>query len=198
MNQILITKFKSTKQEKFFKFLFILSVLVMFAIISFIAIYYYSANKKENLSRLLADNYKINQLYANSKTYDNSIFGMIKIPKIDISYVIFSELTEESLKISPCKVYGNFPNRKGNLCIAGHNYDNNLFFSNLKILNSNDKIYIYDSNNKEYIYTVFNIYQVKSDDLSPIFDYNKNEKILTLITCNNLNDNRIIVRAKQK
>ena len=41
-------------------------------------------------------------------------------------------------------------------------------------------------------------YEVKEDDLSPISNYNHNEKTLTLITCNNLNNNRFIIKAKQK
>lgn len=50
----------------------------------------------------------------------------------------------------------------------------------------------------KYIYFVYNIYEVKESDLSPIFDYEQNERTLTLVTCNNLNLNRIIVKAKQK
>ena len=83
----------------------------------------------------------------------------------------------------------------GNLCIAGHNYDNNSFFSKISILNINDEIYIYDNSNNKFTYYVSNIYEVKSDDFSPIYSYDKNSKLLTLITCNNLNNNRIIVKA---
>ena len=86
----------------------------------------------------------------------------------------------------------------GNLCIAGHNYDNNKFFSKISTLNINDEIFIYDNSNKKFTYFVSDIYEVKSDDLSPIYSYDKNTQQLTLITCNNLNNNRIIVRAKIK
>lgn len=50
----------------------------------------------------------------------------------------------------------------------------------------------------KYLYLVYNIYEVEESDLSPIFDYQENEKTLTLVTCNNLNSNRIILKAKQK
>lgn len=83
----------------------------------------------------------------------------------------------------------------GNLCIAGHNYDNNKFFSKIATLNINDEIFIYDNFNKKFTYLVSDIYEVKPDDLSPIYSYDKNTKQLTLITCNNLNNNRIIVKA---
>ena len=57
---------------------------------------------------------------------------MIEIPKIGIYYPIISEATDELLKISPCRIAGPMPNEDGNLCIAGHNYDNYKFFSKLK------------------------------------------------------------------
>lgn len=125
-------------------------------------------------------------------------FGIIQIPKIDLYYPVFSHLTEELLKSSPCKFYGDTPSVNGNICIAGHNYDNRLFFSKLSSLSSNDIIYIFDNNGFKYVYLVYNIYEVPSSDLSPVLNYEQNEKILTLVTCNNFNNNRIIVRAKQK
>ena len=125
-------------------------------------------------------------------------FGVIQIPKIDLYYPVFSNLTEELLKVSPCKFYGDTPNVNGNICIAGHNYDNRLFFSKISSLSSNDIIYIFDNNGFKYMYLIYNIYEVPSSDLSPVLNYEQNEKILTLVTCNNFNNNRIIVRAKQK
>lgn len=125
-------------------------------------------------------------------------FGIIQIPKIDLYYPVFSNLTEDLLKVSPCKFYGDTPNVNGNICIAGHNYDNRLFFSKISSLSSNDIIYIFDNNDVKYIYIVYTIYEVPSSDLSPVLNYDENEKTLTLVTCNNFNNNRIIVRAKQR
>lgn len=88
-----------------------------------------------------------------------------------------------------------FQEISGNLCIAGHNYDNDKFFSKLNELKKGDKINIYNENGKVYIYIVYDKYEVKSNDLSPIYDYDKNSKQLTLLTCNNFNKNRIIVKA---
>lgn len=89
------------------------------------------------------------------------------------------------------------PKTFGNICIAGHNYDNSLFFSNIKVLKQNDEIYIYDNFDNKYIYKVFANYEVEQNDLSPIFNYDKNAKELTLITCNNLNGKRIVIKAKR-
>lgn len=125
-------------------------------------------------------------------------FGIIQIPKIDLYYPVFSHLTEELLKTSPCKFYGDTLDKNGNVCIAGHNYDNSLFFSKISTLNKKDEIFIFDKNGKQYIYTVYEEYEVAPNDLSPILNYPENEKILTLVTCNNFNSNRIVLRAKQK
>ena len=49
--------------------------------------------------------------------------------------------------------------------------------------------------NNQFTYYVYDKYEVKEDDLSPISD-NKLFCELTLITCNNFNNNRLIIKAK--
>ena len=104
------------------------------------------------------------------------------------------------LKISPCRFYGDFPNNNNssmnkNLCIAGHNYNNKQFFSQIDKLEVNDKIIIVDNFNNEYNFSVIKNYEVKSNDLSPIYENSSNNYELTLVTCNNMNNNRIIIKA---
>ncbi len=206
MNQILCTKRKHRKNIKnFYKFQFILSLFLIIISIITIIVYIYSLNNKQKISNSLISNYNIYRLYSNqaneelnSTTDDNNLFGIIEIPKLNIYYPIFSKTTEELLKISPCKFYGDSLDSYENICIAGHNYNNSLFFSNINTLNFNDKIFIYNNIGKKYIYYVYNIYEVKPSDLSPILNFNKKSKELTLITCNNLNNNRIIVKSKQE
>lgn len=206
MNQILDTKLekskKDSKKRSWFKFQFTFSIL--FIVISITAGFFYfnHLKKKEDFSNNLITNYNIYKLYHMSENnYEqensNNLFGIIEIPKINLYYPIFSNLTEELLKISPCKFFGDTPNINGNICIAGHNYDNSLFFSKISTLLTNDEIFIYDTNDNKYVYLVYDIYEVDDSDLSPIFNYDSNEKILTLVTCNNLNSNRIILKAKQ-
>lgn len=220
MNQILSTKLKNDfrdrgknppqsdlkEKKNWFRFQFVFSIFIMAILVAFGSIYFYHLERKEDFSNSLISNYNISRLYqekstdANSKNQtenDNNLFGIIEIPKIDLYYPVFSNLTEELLKISPCKFYGDTPDVNGNICIAGHNYDNHLFFSKISSLSSNDIIYIYDNNGFKYMYVIFNIYEVPSSDLSPVLNYEQNKKTLTLVTCNNFNNNRIIVQAKQ-
>ena len=208
MNQILQTK-SNNKRNKLLKFRKILKMQFYFSIFLIIVISFYiffstlKLNKQEKYSSELLNNYNITKLYSNhssdlNETSENSyILGIIEIPKINIYYPIFSICTNELLKISPCRFYGPSPGKIGNLCIAGHNYDNDKFFSKIAGLTINDEIILYSNTNKKFSYFVFDIYEVKPDDLSPVYFYDKNSKQLTLITCNNINNNRIIVKAKK-
>ena len=209
MNQILCTKIKNDKKlnSHLFKVQFTISIIIIVILIGFIVYTFYSLQNKENLSNNLIGNYNIYKLYAdvsnnnNTLTQDtqvNNLFGIIEIPKINLYYPVFSNLSEDNLKVSPCKFYGDSLDDNSNICIAGHNYNNDMFFSKINLLSSNDEIFIYDNLGKKYTYIVFKNYEVKEDDLSPIYDYDKNTKELTLITCNNLNNNRFIIKAKQK
>ena len=201
MNQILLTKNKYYKKKYLLIFQFTISIIIVSTIIYFLFNYFYKIKKQEYLSKELTNNYNLSLLYSNiemndEKSNNNNIFGTIEIPKLNIKYPIFSKLTEENLKISPCKFYGDNLEDYGNICIAGHNYDNGKFFSNIMYLNNDDVIYIY-SNNLKYTYTIYSMYEVNSNDLTPIINFNSNQKCLTLVTCNNLNNNRIIVKAVQ-
>ncbi len=87
------------------------------------------------------------------------------------------------------------PNQNGNLCIAAHNYDNYKFFSNISYLSNGDEILIYDSYGNKVVYHVFDNYEVSENNLSPLESFKNNKKQVTLVTCNNSNSKRIIVKA---
>ena len=203
MNQILVTKNEIHKKRHFLIFQLIISIIVIIAIIYFVSLHFYNISKQEKISNQIMNNYNLSKLYTsisdnsienNDKVNPNGVFCTIEIPKINLSYPVFNTLDEELLKISPCKFYGNNLNENDNICIAGHNYDNGKFFSNISLLQPNDEIYIY-SNNEKLTYVVTSNYEVEPNDVTPIFDYDKNQKLLTLVTCNNFNDNRIIIVA---
>ncbi len=189
--------------KKVFNTQFYLSIIAIFIIISLFTYYKFSLNKKENLSHSLKSNYSISQLYAknsNNSSISNPSFiiGMIEIPSLSVSYPIFSYLDDELLKISPCKFLGEMPPASSNLCIAGHNYDNNKFFSNINLLKNGDEILIYNQIGEKFVYYVFNQYEVNDNDLSPIKEDYHGSHELTLITCNNLNQRRIVVKAEKE
>lgn len=222
MNQILVTKSQENKEgtnstcpktnqsgyfgacpNDWFKFQFAFSICIMVVSILGGCFYFYQLGKKEDFSDKLLANYNIYRLYSSHEEdsavpeNSNGLFGIIEIPKINLYYPVFSELTEELLKVSPCKFYGGAPSSNGNICIAGHNYDNSLFFSKLSSLSPDDEIFIFDNTGVQYVYFVYDLYEVSESDLSPVLNYEENKKTLTLITCNNFNSNRIVVKARQ-
>ena len=113
-----------------------------------------------------------------------------------MEYTVFNLYNEELLKISPCKFNGKSLNDKSNICIAAHNYNDDRFFGRIDELNIKDTIKIEDLKGKEYIYTIYDIFETKDNDLS-ILKSNKNYE-LTLLTCNNSNNKRIIIKAYRK
>ena len=108
------------------------------------------------------------------------------------------KLTEEYLKISPCRFYGPLPNEIGNLCIAGHNYKNYKFFSKLNNLKINDIIKIQDVDGTVVYYSVYDKYNVNSTELDCTNQNTNGKREVTLITCDSINNSRrVVVKAKE-
>ena len=212
MNQILFNYNESKKRINLTKkvnnkkniYLYILICLIILILIicSFIIYNKYNIYKKSNDTEKILNTYNISTLYSSSSNYnaielsnDISIIGLIEIPKINISYPILSKTNEDILKVSVCRFSGPLPNKIGNLCIAGHNYKNNMMFSKLNELQINDKIFISDLNKNKLEYTVYTKYTATENDWSCASDSNNIE--ITLITCNNSNNTkRIVIKAK--
>lgn len=86
----------------------------------------------------------------------------------------------------------------GNICIAGHNYNDGSFFSDLSKLYINDKIIFTDIYEVNIIYTVYDKYEISSTNTSCTNQETNGNKEITLVTCNNFNGNRIIIKAKER
>lgn len=163
------------------------------------------SHSQEKISKKLLNNYNLTTLYQteNSSPQSSSdvpfVIGIIKINKIELSYPILSQTNDDLLKLSVCRFAGPMPNEVGNLCIVGHNYIDTRFFSRLNELSNGDEIEIYDLNGNNMFYEVYSKYEVNSNDLTCTSQAVDNQKIVTLITCDNINDlKRLIIQAKQK
>ena len=225
MNQILFSKYNKkdsnkisisaisennfnpiSNPKKIFISLLIFSLCVFVIIIAYLSYSAYLEHKREKIYSSLSNDYNISKLYSNNIITQNTlaenqpvftIIGIIKIDKIKISYPILSIIDDELLKIGPCRFSGpTTANTTGNLCIAAHNYNDNRFFSNISKLNINDEIQIFDSNGKIMNYKVFDKYETATNDTSCTTPLGNSTIEITLITCNNLTGNRIIVKAK--
>ena len=96
---------------------------------------------------------RIEEIYSNNDFEENNkYFGRIVIEKIDLDYMILNNFTDENLEISICRINGD--NINENISLVGHNFENDMFFSNIDKLVINDKIVLYVKN-KEYVYELF-------------------------------------------
>ena len=86
----------------------------------------------------------------------------------------------------------------GNICIAAHNYDNDKFFSKINTLFNDDLIYIYNLNGEKNEYSVRENFETELNDTSCTNQNTEGKQELTLVTCNNVNNKRIIVKAVRK
>lgn len=211
MNQILYTKnslkSSSLKRKKhLFKFILYFSFALFLLSFTYFTIYLYNVKKQEKLSNNLINSFNIDSLYSTTKNYtivklnDSTkakVIGIIKIDKIGIEYPILSETTNEFLKIAPCKFFGPDANKVGNLCIAGHNFNDERFFSQLHLLNIGDIIKIYAPANVCVLYEVYDMYEIEKDNMECTSQNTNGKKEITLITCNNINKKRFVVKAAE-
>lgn len=198
MNQILFNKKENNKFKYIFKVQFVISVIISFILIGFFLLNHKKEEDLEGLSRIINKNIDITTIYDTQKIniQESPYLGKIFIDKINLEYSVFKDISEENLKISPCKFYGADFGKKGNICIAGHNYNDSRFFGKITELEENDKIKLVNLNGEEFEYIVFDKFETNDDDFS-ILKSTKNFE-LTLLTCNNSNKKRIIVKAYMK
>ena len=164
MNQILETKDKKTKIKNYIIIL-TTSTLSMVLFLSVFLVNLFEQNKQNEFSESLANNYKVYKLFAEANDniillQDDDIYGNIIIPNLNINYPFFYGFSDELLKLSPCRFYGKIPNEKSNLCLLGHNYNDDRFFGKLNKLSIGDTILIEDLNNNSFNYTVFEKFEV--------------------------------------
>lgn len=191
----------------YFSLVLFLSFLILFLCIRF----YHQ--RKENYSDILLGKYQVSTLYARPEEESQKtlllgenvqekkspfVIGIIQIESIKLNYPILSESTDELLNISPCRFAGPMPNEVGNLCIAGHNYADNRFFGRIDELKQGDLIEIFDLSGHKEDYYVSSTARIRSTDTSCTNQNTNGEKIITLLTCNNLSTTRLAVRGIQK
>ncbi len=150
-------------------------------------------NKKTEIQNDLSEN--IIDIPENYFGYQ--VDGILKIPKIKLETYIFKEYSEEAMNIRPTKLWGPNINEYGNYSIIGHNYKKDNMFNKLIDLEIDDKIYLIDNENGIVEYRVYDIYKVKENNIDPIKQKSKEEIELTLITCVNYTNNRLIIKAKK-
>ena len=133
----------------------------------------------------------------NGKKYET--VGIVRIPKLNITYPILSKTTDALMKVSACKFHGANPNEIGNLCIIAHNYRRKgVFFSDVPDLVVGDIVEIQDLSQKVIKYEVYDIHTVLPDNVADTTQKTNGKKEVTLITCTDDSKQRVIVKCKEK
>lgn len=197
------------KKLLFFKVILFISLIGIIIFSLLFVLYVYDITQINNTSKNLANSFSVSYLYSNNPSYltnnaktpdlsNSFVIGIIKIDKIKLDYPILSEVSDDLLKIAPCRFAGPLPNEIGNLCIAGHNYIDNTFFARISSLQNGDEINIYGIDGSLVKYTVFDKKEVESTDLSCTSQETSGKRMVTLMTCNSIKKTRIIIQALEQ
>lgn len=187
---------------------------IIIMIIFCIAVYISYGVYKENKIRLVEENSQNNieiERMAETTTItakekvniEESYLGFdvtakLIIPKINLETYILKEYKEEGMKVCASKFWGPDPNEIGNFCIAGHNYEKENMFNHLIDLEIGDELYLLDNENGKVIYKIYDIYKVKPENVKPLSQDTSGKRVVTLITCVNYSQNRLIVQAVEE
>ncbi len=123
--------------------------------------------------------------------------SILNIPSLEINYPVLSKTTDELLKISLTKFWGPEPNKVGNYVVVGHNYKNKKMFGKLSSIQNGDIIEITDLKGKTVKYEVYNKFTVTPDDTSCTTQKTNGKREITLITCTNYGQQRLVIKAKE-
>lgn len=187
--------------KTFFQIQLVVSIILMILVSFYMIKKWKEEQEMSQMSEIVNKAFEVETVYAEKQSVtkkgknNNKYFGKIVIPQIELEYSVFNECNDELLKILPCKFYGAEMDEKGNICIAGHNYNDTRFFSRLKELKKGENIYLTDLEGKNYQYRIYDKYKVEANN----FECLKAKKTydLTLITCDNTNGKRLVIRASR-
>lgn len=150
-----------------------------------------------------AEEQNAEELPANTITYTTkdgtqyTVESELNIPSLGINYMIISETSEELLKISLNKFWGPKPNEVGNYCIVGHNYKNKKMFGRLSEIQNDALIQLTDLDKNTISYKVYDRYVVEPTDTKCTSQITNGKREITLITCTNYGQQRLVVKARE-
>jgi len=176
------------------------TLLIAAAVTGYI-IYHQGAMADENAQRLLEE-YKQSLPSPTTtstpipKTYEGyEVLGILSIGKLDLELPVISVTSRETLKVSCCYYQGSMPGEDGNMVITGHDYADGSIFGRLSQLEIGDAIILY-SPGGTCTYYVYDIIVIRPDDTAALNKY-EGDMALTLMTCTNHGNRRLLVRCRE-
>lgn len=122
--------------------------------------------------------------------------GTISIPKININIPVLADASKKAIDVSVAINGGPGLNKVGNTIIIGHNYRDGRFFANIKNLANGDKVYITDLTGNKVEYIIYNIYTTAPEDSDFMERDTEGKREITLDTCTDDTQSRLIIWAK--
>lgn len=184
--------------------------IIIFCILVYVGYGVYKENKIRLVEGSSQNNIKIERVAETTKIEEKEIVNIednylgfdvaakLIIPKINLETYILGDYSKEGMKVCASKFWGPSPNEIGNFCIAGHNYDKENMFNHLIDLEIGDVLYLLDNENGKVEYKIYDIYKVKPENIEPISQETNGKRVITLITCVNYSQNRLIVQAVEE
>lgn len=126
-----------------------------------------------------------------------AVIGVLTIDKLEFQMPVIGEVSDAALEVSPCLYAGPpSPEYAGNIVITGHNYRNDSHFGRLDELTVGDIVRLSDKAGYEYSYEVYEIETIGPNEVDAFDDY-EGEYSLSLVTCADNGENRLLVRCRQ-
>lgn len=124
--------------------------------------------------------------------------GTIEIPATNLKCPVLENASKAAIEVAVGIYDGPGLNEIGNTTIVGHNYRNGTFFSNNKKLVEGDKIYITDSTGKKVTYTIYKTYTTSPEDSTYLDRDTEGKREISLTTCTDDTQSRLIIWAKEQ
>ncbi len=138
--------------------------------------------------------------YVSTDGVEYTTEAILKIPSIDLEYVVLSDTSPDLLFVSLNKFFGPDPNEIGNYCIVGHYYESGKMFGNLHKLKNGDIAELTDLSGRTIKYEAYDQKVVEPENTSCTsqkWTRDNNVRELTLITCTNHGTQRLVVKLRE-
>ena len=186
-------------------FIIVISISLIFVLILLFIKYFNRFRNEENIKTAInnikekSDKDEYTNSYLDEEYNGYKVYGLIKIEKINLEYLILDSLDEMALNSSIIKFFNSTNKFEfSNLTLAGHNNYDNTMFGNLTKLENGDIIEITDKKLNIKKYEIYDIYNTTPMDVEYTKYENDNRyNELTLVTCIYGNSKRHIIKAKE-
>ncbi len=196
-------------KEKILNFLIILIVVALYVAVFMFIYSNFRERKRQELAGGIIDKIDnvvkendgevITEAKVSYGGFNYTVLGKLIIKKINIYQPILKENTAGAYNTALVKMAGPNLNENGNVSIGGHNFMRGNYFIKINRLVKNDVVTVTDLSGRKVNYYVYEYGVVDKNSASYLAQPdNKNEKIVTLVTCTKGGKERYYVKAKAK